>query len=248
MIMSLSLDGVTLHQRLVNISLDVSSGQFVHILGPNGAGKSSLLSVISGLIKPDSGEVLVGTRSLGDIDLMELSSFRALLEQSHHSTFSLTVQESLSFYQTFTELPEHLELALEINQFLPRPINTLSGGERQRVHIARTLMPVWSAIEKGNALVLFDEPFQGLDFKHQHLLCRLLKTTALNGNLVIVSQHDLNLCERYADSVWLLQQGMIKASGDTQSVLVPQTIEAIFDCSIDLSIDAEGRRYFASSL
>jgi ABC-type cobalamin transport system ATPase subunit len=248
MTISLSLQEIHLSKRLHSVSLEAREGAFIHLLGPNGAGKSSLLSTISGLTKPDSGEVIINEKKLHSYDLNKLSHFRVMLEQSHHSTFSITVKESLSFSQGSFLLPSQLEVALEINSFLERPINTLSGGEQRRVHIARTLMPVWPVLACGSGLVLLDEPFQGLDFKHQHMLCKLLSELSKMGNLVIVSQHDLNLCERYADSVWLMQGGRLIEIGDTSVVLTSETIGNIFECSINLAIDENGHRYFSSSL
>ena len=247
MTISLQLDNVTLSQRLTNVSVDVSAGNFVHLLGTNGAGKSSLLSVISGLIEPVQGKVAINGTAIKDFTLSQLSQFRAYLEQSVQTTFSLTVQESLAFYQSFSILPNQLESALEVSAFLSRPMNTLSGGERQRVHIARTLMPVWQVMENGSGLVLFDEPFQGLDFKHQHLLCGLLKTLAHKGNLVIVSQHDLNLCEQYADYVWLMKNGKLQAADKTVAVLEEKKLREVFDCRINITSDSCGLRYFSTS-
>jgi ABC-type hemin transport system ATPase subunit len=246
--MFLSLEEVTLSNRLSGITAAVDSGCFVHLLGPNGSGKSSLLLAISGLVVLNAGNVKLNDKQIDNYDLVQLSQFRVLLEQSEQLNFPLTVKESLSFSQDMSELPEALETALEVNVFLSRTMNTLSGGEQQRVNIMRILMQIWPALQNGEGLVLLDEPFRGLDFKHQHLLCQLLKKLARQGNLVIVSQHDLNLCEQYADSVWLLQNGELRADGDTQSVLDVERLEGVFDCQIKMTVDRDEQRYFSTAL
>src|SRR5690606_34501352 len=115
------------------------------------------------------------------------------------------VNESLYFFiPNLFEIPEQLESALEIGPFLNKSMQQLSGGELRRVQIARALLQIWPAIERGHALVLLDEPLQGLDLRHQSLLMQLLTDIAAKGNSLIISNHDLNLCYRYADKVALL--------------------------------------------
>lgn len=232
----IQVDNINLENRLENIEVKALPGEFVHILGANGAGKSSLLSVISGLLKGNSGGVsyLIGEESMPveQLSLQQLALYRCFQEQQQQTQFDLTVAESLQFFTQFTTLPDLLEKGLEVAQFLPRNIQSLSGGESRRVHIARVLLQIWPKLMEGAGLVLLDEPIQGLDFKHQHLLFTLLRELASMGNTVIASHHDLNLCFRYSDKVWLMKNGRIFQAGVKHNVMTEQALSQAYDCKI----------------
>ncbi|MBN7820671.1 ATP-binding cassette domain-containing protein [Bowmanella yangjiangensis] len=239
---------IQLHGRLQNISLNLAAGEVVHILGPNGAGKSSLLSVLAGLLTPNSGDVQLKGKKLQDYSLVELAHCRTLMEQQLHSAFALSVQESLSFYSQRPKIPPELEHALEITDFLSRPLNHLSGGERRRVQLCRSLMQIWTAIEQGNALILLDEPVQGLDFAHQHKLCQLINLLATHGNMVVVSHHQLNLAQMYAHRVWLMSSQQLVADGLTADVLQQETLERVFQCRVRIAFDSEQNKLIQTYL
>ncbi|MDP5129548.1 MAG: ATP-binding cassette domain-containing protein [Paraglaciecola sp.] len=234
--------------RLNAVSGHVDKGDFVHVLGTNGAGKSSLLSAIAGLLELDSGLVLLNGLSIVDYSLPQLASFRCFQEQQQSSAFALTVSEVLYFFSECYDLPDDLEDALELTNLMHKPLNQLSGGEARRVHIARTLLQVWPAIKLGQAIILLDEPTQGLDFKHQHLLFSLLARLSDSGSAVVVNHHDLNLCQQYANKIWLLQQGQIvKTMGSLQSIS-NDDLSHIFSCGIRFAIDEAGNKIFQTYL
>lgn len=244
----LCLRNLSINHRLTDIDLKLEQGQLVHVLGNNGAGKSTLLSVISGLLIPDQGSVLLNGKGLDDYTLQELACIRCFQEQNHSQVFSMTVKESLQFFASTDLLPEQLESALEISQFMHRNINTLSGGELRRVHIARVLLQVWPVIEQGRALILLDEPSQGLDYRHQHLLMQMLKQLVTSGNLVMVSHHDLNLCYQYADQLVLMKERAIFAADKVQSIMTAEFLEEVFCCKISSYSDESGKRLFQTYL
>ena len=231
---------ICLAQRLQPTSGEVSDGQFVHILGANGAGKSTLLSLLAGLIQPDSGSIMFQGHDIHQLSLQELASKRCYQEQKQSTQFDLTVWESLRFFADLKGIPEELEQGLEIQRFLARKLNTLSGGENRRVHIARVLMQIWPALQQGRGVVFLDEPIQGLDFRHQHLLFNLLKWLTEQGNIVIVSHHELNLCYAYAHYVWLMQEGNITFSGNKTDVMTESNLQETFACEIDVLTHNEG--------
>jgi len=232
----IQIDNVSLSKRLANIKIAAQSGEFVHVLGANGAGKSSLLSVLAGLIPADSGQILYQLNGMQheiqQLTLPQLSLFRCFQEQQQQTPFDLTVQESLQFFANFQQLPIQLESGLEIGPFLSRQIKSLSGGESRRVHIARVLLQIWPKLMAGEGLILMDEPIQGLDFRHQHLLFKLLKSLSSLGNTIIASHHDLNLCFAYSDQVWLMKQGEIFQSGTNRAVMTDKLLSEAFACNI----------------
>lgn len=232
----IEIKNLSLPKRLTNINIATQAGEFVHILGANGAGKSSLLSALAGLIPIESGQVLFELndkqQEIQQLSLPQLSRFRCFQEQQQQTPFDLTVQESLQFFANFQQLPDQLEAGLEIAPFLTRKIKSLSGGESRRVHIARVLLQIWPKLMEGEGLVLMDEPIQGLDFRHQHLLFQLLKCLSKLGNTIIVSHHDLNLCFTYSDHVWLMKHGEIFQSGINSDVMTDQLLSDAYACKI----------------
>lgn len=244
----LKLENITISRRLESVSLEFQAGQMVCLLGANGAGKSSLLSAVSGLLTCASGQIIISDKDIAAYSLSQLASFRCYQEQQSISHFELTVEDALSFFSANTDLPERLDAALEIGQFAKRKLNTLSGGESRRVHIARVLLQIWPAIIEGRGLILLDEPIQGLDFKHQHLIFKLLKEFTTAGNLVLLSHHDLNLAHRYSDRVILMLQGKVIANGDVDSVMNKAFLEQAFGCKIDSIEDQSNNRLFQSYL
>lgn len=244
----LQFSQLTVSKRLCAVSGEANAGQFVHVLGMNGSGKSSLLLTLAGLLSPDSGHIRLLEQSISDYSLPQLARIRCLQEQQQSTAFALSVAEILQFYSGLAAIPELLEQALEVNAFWTRQINHLSGGEARRVHIARCLMQVWPAIEQGKALVLLDEPNQGLDFKHQLLLFHLLKRIAGKGNVVIVNHHELNLAEQFADRIWLMQDGRMVAQADALDRISYQTLSGIFGCQIRSAWDDEGNKIFQTFL
>jgi ABC-type hemin transport system ATPase subunit len=244
----LKLEDMTVVKRLDSVGLRLEAGQMVCLLGANGAGKSSLLSVASGLLPFNSGEIRVNGKEIAAYSASQLASFRCYQEQQVISHFEITVDDALSFFSSTTDLPARLDAALEIDQFRKRKLNSLSGGESRRVHIARVLLQIWPAILKGQGLILLDEPIQGLDFKHQHLIFELFSEFAKAGNLVVLSLHDLNLASRYSDRVILMLKGKVIANGDVNSVMNKALLEQAFECKIEVLEDSFNNRLFHSYL
>jgi vitamin B12 transport system ATP-binding protein len=244
----LKFEQISVAGRLNEVSGQVASGEFVHVLGTNGSGKSSLLSAIAGLLPLEQGQIWFAQKNLQDYSLPQLAALRCLQEQQQNSAFALTVAEVLYFFSENKDFPVELDGALELQHLMAKPLNQLSGGEARRVHIARTLLQVWPTIKRGTALILLDEPNQGLDFKHQHLLFSLLRKLCHAGNLVIVNHHDLNLCQQYADKIWLMQAGQIVKSLSSLEQISNQELAAIFACSIQSAVDATGNKIFQTYL
>lgn len=244
----LTLTQVSLGQRVKDIDLRCEGGQFIHLLGPNGAGKSTLLSLIAGLERPECGYVYINDVQSETLSNEFLASFRCFQQQQHSTPFALSVSEVLAFFGHAAALPDDILAALDIGALLHRPFHRLSGGEQRRVQIARSLMQVWPAITSGTALILLDEPIQGLDFKHQHTLFALLSELAENGNLVVCSHHDLNLAYRYASMVCLLKEGKLVMSGKPDVVMHGDNLSQIFDCRTQVITTEQNQLIFQTYL
>lgn len=244
----LQFSALTLGKRLVQVSGHAQSGQFVHVLGANGAGKSTLLATLSGLLGIESGYITLHGCPLADYSLHQQAQIRCLQEQQQNSVFAISVKESLAFFAPGNDFPAALEQALEIKPFLSRSLAELSGGESRRVQIARALWQIWPAIENGRGIILLDEPTQGLDFRHQHLLLQMLTGLASLGNVIIISHHDLNLCQQYAQQVWLMRSGTMVSQGSPETIMTINQLSAVFDCEVRNFVDGAGNKLWQTYL
>lgn len=188
---------------------DISIGkneQFL-ILGKSGCGKTTLLNLLSGLLKPQEGEVVINDTVVSSLPGAKLDHFRGqnigFVFQTPHFFNALTVQENLMFTQKMAGKPVDKEAIksileeLSIGTKLKSKINELSVGEKQRVSIARALV--------NKPLVVFaDEPTSALDDENSESVSGLLKmqTEKHNATLVIVT-HDNRLKDRFSNHLLL---------------------------------------------
>ena len=187
---------------LEDINLDYSSDEFLAIIGPNGGGKSTLLKLILGLLKPQSGEI-----KLFGKEPSEVSKFIGYVPQNFLSnqSFPMMVLEVVlmglidkKIFGFYSKDEKALALsALEkvgMREFANARIGELSGGQRQRVYIARALC--------ANAKVLIlDEPTASIDTKGQAEIYEILKGINENGVGVVLVSHDLNIVLNYATKI-----------------------------------------------
>lgn len=187
---------------LEDINLDYSSDEFLAIIGPNGGGKSTLLKLILGLLKPQSGEI-----KLFGKEPSEVSKFIGYVPQNFLSnqSFPMMVLEVVlmglidkKIFGFYSKDEKALALsALEkvcMREFADARIGELSGGQRQRVYIARALC--------ANAKVLIlDEPTASIDTKGQAEIYEILKGINANGVGVVLVSHDLNIVLNYATKI-----------------------------------------------
>jgi phospholipid/cholesterol/gamma-HCH transport system ATP-binding protein len=219
----LRLTGVSLGYGDANIlreiSLDVRRGQVVALMGGSGSGKTTLLRAATGQIKAQAGQVLLFDNDLGRINVKELQSLRqkmGVLFQQGALFTDLNVFENVAF-----PLREHTKLAAP--ELLNRVLDTLeavglraaahlkvseiSGGMARRVALAR-------AVVLEPELVLYDEPFAGLDPISLGITARLIRSLSDRlGCASVVITHDITESFAIADHVYLVGQGVIKAHG-----------------------------------
>jgi iron complex transport system ATP-binding protein len=211
-----------------NISLEIRPGEFFCIAGPNGSGKSTLLRAAARLI-PFRGEVQIGGLNIAGLKRKELARKTALLGQMSQLWFPYTVYDTValgryahsgggwglikSLSPEDRAAVEHILDRLELADIRGRLITELSGGQIQRVFLARTLV-------QDPAVILLDEPTNHLDLRHQVELLEYLSGWAReNGRAVVAVLHDLNLANRFADRMVLLDRGEITAAGTGRDLL-----------------------------
>jgi len=170
-----------------NLHLRSESGNCLHVRGENGVGKTSLLRLLTGLSKPESGEVLWGDQSIG---LYPVAYHRELLFLGHRDALKedLTALENLKMYTALDDVSLSQEKALAtLYRFGLRgrenlPVNCLSAGQKRRVLMARMLT-------RQAKLWILDEPFNALDIQAIQELQNLIMEHLAAGGLVVLTSH-----------------------------------------------------------
>jgi len=167
--------------------LRVAAGNCLHVRGENGVGKTSLLRLLTGLSKPEAGEVLWGDQS---ITLDPMAYHRELLFLGHRDALKedLTALENLQMYAALDDVSLSQEKALAtLARFGLRgrenlPVNCLSAGQKRRILMARMLT-------RQAKLWILDEPFNALDVQAVHELQNLITEHLSAGGLVVLTSH-----------------------------------------------------------
>jgi iron complex transport system ATP-binding protein len=212
-------------QILFDINLAVHPGEVAALIGPNGAGKSTLIRAVSGLIRIQTGIITINGFDVLKMHPQERARLLSVIPQARNLPQAFTVREVvrmgrtpfISWLGNLTKEDEGLvQSAMErtsIIDLADRPIGELSGGEQQRVLIAR-------AIAQQPKVMLLDEPTTHLDISYQISLMELVSGLATEDHIaILMAMHDLNLVSRYADKVFLLVHGKLRASGGPEDVL-----------------------------
>ena len=212
---------------LDNIDFVVKQGETVALLGPSGVGKSVLLKTIIGLIKPDSGDVLVDGLSVPHLARKELSELRSHIGyvfQNGALFDSDTVYENIRLgitneehYRDDRYCEERVRECLRLVNLQPEVArkfpSELSGGMRKRVGIAR-------AIAGKPTYLLYDEPTSGLDPVNADIIDSLIERLQQElGVTSVVVTHDVRGAFRVADRIALLSQAKIRAVGTSEEIL-----------------------------
>lgn len=196
------------------VSLTLGPG-ITALLGPNGAGKSTVLRMLCGLTPPSRGSV----RIWGHDPRRELRALRFLgVVPQHEGVFPRTTAlQSVEFAGVMHQLDDPRAAAIasleavEIDPADPRPVEAFSKGMKQRVKIAQALV-------NGPAVVVADEPLNGLDPRQRRRLIEIFAALGEQGRCVIVSSHVLDEVERFGSRVVVMAQGRLAAEGDFHAI------------------------------
>lgn len=192
---------------LKGLNLEVFEGEKVAIIGPSGSGKSTILFMLSGLDKPDEGEILVHGKKISTLTEQELAIYRnkdiGFIFQSFELILPFSVSENISAPldiaktknpSKVTELIESVKLANKSAS----PVTNLSGGEKQRVAIAR-------ALANNPSIILADEPTGSLDaVTGKSVLDLLVKLVIQENKTLILITHDIHIAHMM-DKVYILE-------------------------------------------
>jgi putative ABC transport system ATP-binding protein len=201
-------------QVLKGVDLSVTEGEIALVMGPSGSGKSTLLAAISGLLKPDEGEVFALGEPLWKLSKSQIDKFRlahcGFIFQGFNLFGALTARqqvETVLKYQGLSKsdaraASDHALGEVGLTKLMHKRPAELSGGEKQRVAIAR-------ALAKSPKLIFADEPTSALDGENGANVMALLRRSAKNqGASVLCVTHDVRLAA-YADRIITIEDGLI---------------------------------------
>ena len=213
-------------QIIKDMNLNLEGGKIIGLLGPKGIGKSTLIKILGGVLKPDSGNVTIDGKQIG-IDTKRIVSY--LPERTYLSP-SMKVREAISmfadFYEDFrTERAEEMLNRLNIN--LNDTIKSLSKGTREKVQLVLVM--------SRDALVyLLDEPMGGVDPAAREYILKTILSNYNENACVIISTHLISDVEKVLDQVLFIQNG---------NVILNSTVDEIRDEKKE-SVDALFREVF----
>jgi ABC-2 type transport system ATP-binding protein len=185
------------------------------LLGPNGAGKTTILHMLSGLLRPSSGRVLIGGQTAWRNPAVY--RFVGLVPEREAVHPFLTGREFVEMAARLQQLPDPVAAAaraiatVELDEAADRPTGGYSKGMRQRVKIA-------AALVHDPSILLLDEPFNGMDPRQRLHMMDLLRSMSAAGRTIMFSSHILEEVERIADGVLVIVAGRLAAAGDFREI------------------------------
>ena len=208
-------------KALDNLTMTVPKGAVYGLVGPNGAGKSTAIRHLTGVYRPDSGEVLLDEKNLLKMSSREVAKQVAFVSQSVPNT-QLTVHDVVMLGRRpymkwgFTEEDHNIVHdamhRLDVEDMRGRFLSQLSGGEKQKVMLAR-------ALAQQPKVLLLDEPTSALDIQNQYGVLKMVRDICHKDSIIAAMViHDLNLALRFCDRFLLLKDGQVYRHGD-RSVL-----------------------------
>ena len=242
---------------LFDISFDIADGEFVGIIGHTGSGKSTLLQHLNGLLKPKSGQIVVGGVDItaGKVSMIDVRRRTGLVFQyPEYQLFEETVAKDVAFGPTNLGLsPDEIEkrveealvlVGLDYHEFKDKSPFDLSGGEKRKVAIA-------GVIAMKPEVLILDEPTAGLDPKaHRDILNMIENIHDHEKNITILVTHKMDDVARLADKVMVMESGRLAMNGTPSEIFsrkeelqamglnIPEATELIGDlrdCGMDLA-------------
>jgi len=207
---------------LKNINMEIYKGQKVAIMGPNGAGKSTLFSHFNGLTEPTSGHIEIDGKAIKyDRDtLLEVRQKVGIVFQDpNDQLFAPTVKEDVAFGPMnlgldYEEVERHVDEALTMvgmEQYKDKTPHHLSGGQQKRVAIA-------GIIAMRPEIMILDEPTAGLDPEGVEKVLNILDNLNNEGMSIVISSHDIEMVNEFAEKIFVLNEGEILESGDKHEI------------------------------
>jgi len=218
-----------------DVSFTASDGTVVGLLGPNGAGKTTTLRMLSGLMRPDAGTILVDQADVA-ADPVGVQARMGLLPESRGLYPRLTPIEHIEYFgrlhgiagNTLTARAKALVARLDLNESANRPVSGFSQGERTKVALARALVH-----QPRN--VILDEPTNGLDVMSTRSMRQLIRALRSEGCCVLFSSHIMQEVSALCDRIVVIAQGKVTADGTPDEIRKLTGRENLEDAFVALS-------------
>ena len=213
-----------------SISLEIQRGEAVGLLGPNGAGKTTCFYMISGLITPDYGKILLNNKDITKMPIykrsragigylpQEISIFRGMtVEQNIRAILALHISDRIEREINLDELLAEFSLT-----HLRRTSSlALSGGERRKVEIARTLA-------SHPSFILLDEPLAGIDPIAIEEIRELIKHIKDRGVGVLITDHNVKETLDLIDKAYIMHEGKVLMKGSPNEIIKDENVRRVY--------------------
>lgn len=227
-------------KALQNVSFEVQKGEFIGLLASNGSGKTTLLRCINGLVKPQSGEVMVDGEPVSRLSQKTLFQRVGMVFQNpNDQLFASTAAEDVAFGPSNMGLPKN-EIKMRVEEALKavgmedlgkKSIHNLSFGQQKRVCIA-------GALAMHPEVLLLDEPTSGLDPMGEHKIMELLqRLNRERGLTIVMATHMVDMVPLFIDRIYILSKGKMLREGTPEKVFSDP--EMIRDAKLRLPMIAE---------
>jgi len=203
------------------ISINVKRGEVVGLLGPNGAGKTTTFYMVTGIIKPDRGQVIFDKKDITNLPIYKRArSGIGYLSQEPSIFRKLTVEENIMAIMETLGFPrkerqyqlDNLLNQLKIAHLRKNKAYTLSGGERRRLEITRTLVT-------NPMFILLDEPFSGIDPIAVFDCQEVIKELKEMGLGILLTDHNVRETLTITDRTYIMYEGEILISGSQEELI-----------------------------
>lgn len=222
---------------LHGVSAAFTPGKITALIGANGCGKSTLLNLIAGVMKPDSGEILLNGKNIQDLKRTFVAQNIAVVHQNNTAPGDMTVEKLVEagrtpYQKLFRSSAKEDDIAVQnalrdtdTAVYAERAVSSLSGGQMQRVWLAM-------ALAQDTDILLLDEITTYLDIHYQIEILHLIKELNRKKNITIVMViHDINLALEFCDEVIIMKDGCITAQGDIDKAVSEKILSEAFEVS-----------------
>lgn len=230
------------HVALDGISFSIREGEFYGLLGPNGAGKTTTISIISSILDPDSGSVMISGMDLAK-NKIACKQLIGVVPQEIALYDRLSAQENLMFWGSLygvdkATLLKRSEETLQLLGLYDRKndkVKTYSGGMKRRINIA-------SALLHEPKILFMDEPTVGIDPQSRNLIFDVVEKLHKDGMTIVYTTHYMEEAERFCDRIGIIDKGKIISEGTVQQLREFSKIkESIMIRFADLDAEKENR-------
>ena len=213
-----------------NVNLEVRKGEIVGLLGPNGAGKTTTFYMITGIVKPDSGEIICNEQDITNLPMYKRANMGIGYLAQEPSVFrNLTVEENIEVVLEMKKISKEKQKK-KVEQLLQKFKLThvrnsqgyaLSGGERRRIEIART-------IANDPSFILLDEPFAGVDPIAVEDIQNIIRYLKERGLGILITDHNVRETLSITDRSYIMAKGKVIVEGTARQIANNEEAKKIY--------------------